>query len=103
MQILPTVVLYALLVTSVQAQQTQYRDALGQPTGTSYSYGGSTTYRNADGSIAGTSISSGGTTQSYSANGAPSASAISGDPLISPVIVPSSVFLPIGEPVVTGW
>jgi hypothetical protein len=97
-----TTLLLSLIVTTAHAQQTQYRDALGQPAGTSYSYGGSTTYRNADGSIAGTSISSGGTTQSYSANGAPGASAMSGDPLISPVIVPSTVFLPIGSPIVTG-
>lgn len=97
-----TTLLLSLLVTFVQAQQTQYRDALGQPVGTSYSFGGSTTYRNADGSIAGTSFSSGGTTQSYGSNGAPSASAMSGDPLVSPVIVPVSVFVPIGEPVVTG-
>jgi len=94
--------LLSLLVTSVHAQQTEYRDSLGQPVGTSYSSGGSTTYRNADGSIAGTSISSGGVTQAYSVNGAPSGSANSGDSNINPVIVPASVYLPIGSPVGAG-
>lgn len=102
MKILPTLALYALLTGSALAQQVQYRDALGQPTGTSYSFGGQTQFVNADGSMAGSSYSFGGVTQGYAATGAPSASAMSGDASINPVIVPASVFLPIGEPAVTG-
>lgn len=102
MQIIPTVILYALLTGSALAQQVQYRDSLGQPVGTSYSSGSVTQYRDANGAPSGSSYSYGGVTQSYSANGAPSGSANSGDSNINPVLVPASVYLPIGSPVGTG-
>ena len=97
-----TLFVIALAVsTSSYAQWTQYRDANGQPAGTSYSSTSetgltTTQYRDATGAPAGSTISSSGTTQAYGRNGAPAGTA-SGDRYSSPVIVPSSVYVPYGS------
>lgn len=83
--------------TSSHAQWTQYRDASGQPAGTSYTSGGTTQYRDANGQAAGSTYSSGGVTQAYGRDGAPAGSARSGDSNQSPAMVPSSVYVPYGS------